>query len=160
MTTPTNLPSSFVAGAILTAAQQNDLRGAFRVLQLKFDDANVEVTSASATYVDVGLSVSITPQATTNKILLISSIAMRASGGAADVQARFMRDATSIFGGVQGFFQSGDGSTISMMYLDSPVSTSAITYKVQGSRNFGAGSAVFQSGGSVTSSLIVCEISA
>ena len=34
MATPTNLPASFVAGAILTAAQQNDLRGAFRVLQV------------------------------------------------------------------------------------------------------------------------------
>jgi hypothetical protein len=31
MATPTNLPASFVSGAILTAAQQNDLRGAFRV---------------------------------------------------------------------------------------------------------------------------------
>jgi hypothetical protein len=33
MATPTNLPATFVAGNVLTAAQQNGLRGAFRVLQ-------------------------------------------------------------------------------------------------------------------------------
>jgi hypothetical protein len=34
MATPTTLPASFVAGSILTAAELNDLRGAFRVLQV------------------------------------------------------------------------------------------------------------------------------
>ena len=34
MATPTTLPASFTAGQVLTAAQMNDLRGAFRVLQV------------------------------------------------------------------------------------------------------------------------------
>ena len=34
MATPTTLPATFVAGNVLTAAQMNDLRGAFRVLQI------------------------------------------------------------------------------------------------------------------------------
>jgi hypothetical protein len=43
MATPTTLPASFVAGNILTAAQLNNLRGAFRVLQV------VQATDATLT---------------------------------------------------------------------------------------------------------------
>jgi hypothetical protein len=160
MATATNLPAAQTTGNVLTAAYMNDLRGAFRVLQFKYIDTTTQVTSASATYVDLGLEISITPQSTSNKIFLLATTAMRASGGAMDIQTRFLRAGSSIFFGVQGFFQSGDGTTPSMMYLDSPNTTSATIYKVQGSRNFGSGTALFQANGSVTSSFIVAEISA
>ena len=75
MATPTTLPATFVSGDVLTAAQMNDLRGGFRVLQV-LSTAKIDTFSSSSTsYVDVtGLSVAITPQFSTSKILVMAQI--------------------------------------------------------------------------------------
>ena len=43
MATPTTLPAAFVSGAILTADQMNNLRGAFRVLQVVTSTATANI---------------------------------------------------------------------------------------------------------------------
>lgn len=143
MATPTTLPASFVSGAVLTAAEMNNLRGAFRVLQVvSTTKTDVSTLSPGATQVDVtGLSVSITPSATSSKIFVIAYVShvQNVTGG-----LFLVRGSTNIaIGDTAGSripattgmnnnvspSNNGIGST-SMFTLDSPNTTSATTYKV------------------------------
>lgn len=147
MATPTSLPASFSAGAVLTAAQMNNLRGAFRVLQVvstvKTD--TFSSTTGANNYVNVtGLSATITPSSTSSKILILAQVS--GSGGVTTVngfQARltggnsgnYVGDAAGsrTRGVAQEAVASGDQNRvfqINMMYLDSPATTSATTYQV------------------------------
>ena len=160
MATPTNLPAAATTGQVYTAANVNDLRGAFRVLQLFSVLGNTQQTTTSTTFGDItGLSVTITPQSTSNKILLISSNSLYAGGAAADAGIRFLRGATNIFTSTQAIMPANSGGAFSSIYLDSPATTSPTTYKVQVNRAFGTGT-VYSNIPSTVSNLIVCEISA
>jgi hypothetical protein len=99
-------------------------------------------TASTNTYVDVtGLSVSITPSNTSNKVLIIVSINQAASAGE-PTGFQIVRDSTAIgIGTASGsrFVASAadaavDGNRVallSMNYLDSPSTTSSTTYKIQ-----------------------------
>jgi hypothetical protein len=149
MATPTSLPASFVSGAVLTAAQMNNLRGAFRVLQVASTVKTDAFTTTSTSYTDVtGLTVTITPSATSSKILLIACLnysvvdnisgygtAFRFNGGNSST---FVGDAAgSRTRAVVNFFAqdiwrvNNQLLPINMVYLDSPSTTSATTYAVQ-----------------------------
>ena len=142
MATPTTLPSTFTAGQVLTAAQMNNLRGAFRILQVVSTAKTDTFSTTSTTFVDVtGLSVSITPSATSSKILVVGYVVAGVSGDLA-INARLVRDSTAILVGdtasnrprdtyYSGFNAAGLGMAFSPIYLDSPNTTSATTYKVQ-----------------------------
>ena len=103
------------------------------------------------------LSVTLTPTSASSRFLITCSISM---GGASNSPAYYlMRDSTDILlntsslgattlatwgshhSGDTGYIYSTDLQTIS--YVDSPATTSSITYKVQGQNAFGAGVAVF-----------------
>ena len=160
MATPTSLPASFSDSTSLPAASLNSLRGAFRVLQLFSASTTTQVTSTSTAYADIGLSVTITPTATTNKILLIAATSGYANNFSAAIGIRFLRDATDVFTSRQANLVAFSGMSFTSIYLDSPSSTSAITYKVQGARQFGSGTILFQESAAATSTFLVCEISA
>lgn len=150
MATPTTLPATFVAGNVLTAAQMNNLRGAFRILQV-VSAAKIDTFSTSSTsLVDVtGLSVTLTPSSTSSQVLVIAQlnggmnnisnagVAFRLVGGnsanyvpaAAGSRTRSqfqLRYRTTNW--EEGFWSQKSGS---IMYLDSPATTSATTYKIQ-----------------------------
>jgi len=146
MATPTTLPAAFVSGNVLTAAQLNDLRGAFRVLQTVSATKTDVFTLASATYTDVtGLSVSITPSATTSKILVFAQVSGVGAFNAALGFGQIVRDSTAIGIGdasgsrIQCTFpipysqQAANNIMFAMpaLFLDSPATTSATTYKIQ-----------------------------
>ena len=79
MATPTSLPATFVAGNVLTAAQMNDLRGAFRILQVvRATDATLRSTT-SLTPVDANISVTITPTSTSSTLLIFWVASFRPS---------------------------------------------------------------------------------
>jgi hypothetical protein len=138
MATPTTLPASFVAGNVLQAAQLNDLRGAFRVLQV-VSTTKTDTWSQSAlsgTFYDVtGLSVSITPSATSSLVLVVAMVNAPLSSH------RLVRGSTAIAVGDAASSRqqatSGDSGGVNtpasriLMTLDSPATTSATTYKVQ-----------------------------
>jgi uncharacterized protein (AIM24 family) len=160
MATPTTLPGTFSAGAVLTASQMNNLRGAFRILQLSVVETNTQQISTSTTYADVtGGSITITPSATTNKILIVSADSFLASGNPADCGVRFLRGSTNIFTSVQAILGSNGGGSFVSIYLDSPSTTSATTYKVQFNRDAGTG-VVYHSIANTKSTFLVAEISA
>ena len=164
MATPTNLPASFSTAQILTAAQMNDLRGAFRILQVKTMETATLVSNASSTYVGSGLTLSITPQASSSKILIMtnSSIAKTGADVSNGVNLRMRRGSTVLTSQTALLF-TGTGivniGCATMMYLDSPNTTSATTYDVQFA-NFVNAAAVEHNGNGSASSIVLMEISA
>lgn len=160
MATPTNLPASFSSGAVLTATQQNDLRGAFRVLQVIEGRSTTQVANATTAYVDTGLTATITPQATTNKILVFATTPVYMADSDCTVTVQVLRGATSIAVNLQNDSTSANAhQTSSIIILDTPATTSATTYKVQ-FRNNTAAKTSYVMNASQFGSIILAEISA
>jgi hypothetical protein len=161
MATPTNLPASFVSGAILTADQMNNLRGAFRILQVVQSTSTSTFPTTSGTYADDGLSISITPQSATNKVLVICSALVASSALAVEGSWQLLRASTQI-GVLSGVGYNSAGASnagYQIMILDSPATTSAVTYKTQAKRDSATGTLFFGANSS-TRTLIAMEISA
>lgn len=104
--------------------------------------------SASTSWVNItGLSLTVTPQRSSSKFLLISDLAMGPNSGAGSYAQRFAKndsaitgyigDAASIrpraMGGAYGGDTAGPATIINTtkMYVDSPATTSSITYTIQ-----------------------------
>ena len=144
MATPTTLPAAFADGDVLNASELNDLRGAFRVLQVVSTAKTDTFTMASTTYADVtGLSVSITPTSATSKILVMAQVSAMGTVAAALGYGQFVRGSTAIGVGdasssrVQCTFVIPFGNAVAALFtetpifLDSQATTSATTYKIQ-----------------------------
>lgn len=142
MATPTNLPATQTTGNVLTAAYVNDLRGAFRTLQVVQTVLNTATSTTSATMVDIsGMSVSITPQSSSSKVLVTVNLAIGALS-ADDASFNLVRGSTNICVGSGGtnnvsayrrmnVITDLGMDTVTLVFLDSPATTSATTYKMQ-----------------------------
>jgi hypothetical protein len=99
-------------------------------------------STTSSSFVDVtGLSVSITPRSASNKILITGLISYGASGEVG--MYRLVRDSTAICVGTaagnrvaatgqhRNANDSGDADSGNVNFLDSPNTTSSVTYKIQ-----------------------------
>jgi hypothetical protein len=152
MATPTNLPAAATVGQLYTAANVNDLRGAFRILQVKTIDKTDTFVMTSTTFADVtGLSVSITPQSTSSKIFVMAVVSGTGQPANTNFFGRLVRGSTAIDIGdaagtrTQTSISKGDGEfpvPMPIMFLDSPATTSATTYKIQ-VRSQNAGQGIF-----------------
>jgi len=138
MATPTSLPATFVAGNVLTAAQMNDLRGAFRILQVVYGDTNTEVSVSTNTFTDTTLSVSITPTSSSSKVLVLvdqQGVYKSHLNAQNCVDLKLLRDSTDLLIFAQSVLWTNDTTrqvgSVSCSYLDSPATTSATTYKTQ-----------------------------
>jgi hypothetical protein len=105
--------------------------------------------SAASGFIDItGFSVSITPKSTSNKILVMTDVKIAGTAGTSVAGVRLLRGASVIyagdaagvrplgFGQIYGGNAGSDGSSyafpsVTGIYLDSPASTSSVTYKVQ-----------------------------
>lgn len=164
MATPTNLPASFTTGAVLTAAEMNNLRGGFRILQV-VESANDSTlrTTTTTTYADSGLTLTITPQATSNKILCVYFINGYVSASATGLGVRLVRGSTAIATDLDNGYGSASGNAFNttFFYIDSPSTASATTYKIQYNRNQGTGTAYMNATGSgIISRMFAMEVSA
>jgi hypothetical protein len=117
-----------------------------KLLQVVNADTNSAVTSSSTTYVDTGLTASITPSSTSSKILVTvhQSYNIPTSGNGMGI--KLVRGSTDLrtHGSYVGYTAAG-GEVItghfSISYLDSPSTTSSTTYKTQFARLTGSSSA-------------------
>lgn len=161
MATPTNLPASFTVGQVLTAAQMNDLRGAFRVLQIVEGSTTTTANTVSTTYADTGLTANITCQSTSSKVLVMLSQDFYTSAANTDGGVRLLRGATQLSQSAGVAFSTAGGVevTFARFYLDSPASTSALTYKTTFARISGAGT-FFAQPNTNRSNIILVEVSA
>ena len=98
--------------------------------------------SSSGSYVDVtGLSASITPSATTSKIFVNLTLYVSNDTQTSNTFAKIVRDSTGLQESINRIPQEAQAVyrtyNISMTHLDSPSSTSALTYKLQMLTNAG-----------------------
>jgi hypothetical protein len=86
---------------------------------------------------DVGLSASITPSSSNSKILVLHS-ATGISLGSGDAIVILLRGSTTVYN-FNGYASdnSWDSAPTTFSYLDSPATTSAITYKIQARKGAG-----------------------
>jgi hypothetical protein len=108
-----------------------------RVVQIVIGNFTGQTTVTSSSFSDSGLSVAITPQATANKILILATGMLESENSATTAYATLYRGTTNL-GATNGMTQTTNGaagafiqSCGSMVYLDSPNTTSATTYKVR-----------------------------
>jgi hypothetical protein len=167
MATPTTLPAAAVAGEVLTASYVNNLRGAFRVLQVVSGSTTTPATNNTNVMADTGVTVTITPSSSSSKILIFVSqnggYKSGANSGSA-VTCKLLRGGTDIsfFGvevGFNGVAEELILASMSTMVLDVPATTSAITYKTQFANRVNAAGVQVQLNAAL-STIIACEISA
>lgn len=165
MATPTSLPAAVSTGDVGTAAQFNNLRGAFRILQVVGTSTTAQTASSSSTYVNTALSLSITPQSTSSKIfVLVNGLGFTSSAGT-EMGIRLTRDqpsAPTVLQTTALAVYSAAGAVsgaYAFAYLDSPSSSSAITYRTQLARSTGAGTVYDEVNTSVTT-MTLLEVSA
>lgn len=167
MATPTNLPATQTSGNVLTAAWLNDLRGAFRILQVVSASTSTAVSSSTTTLVDTGLSATITPQSSSSKILVYVAHPQNIKttpNGFTCMKLSLLRGSSVIQDvvTVAGFTGTSLDNVFGVtgVALDSPATTSATTYKTQFASAFGAASVSVQYGSAGTSTIILMEVSA
>lgn len=149
-----------------TAPEWAASSGGGKVLQVVQGTTTTQASSSSATLVDSGLSVSITPSSATSKILvLITQTNLLKPTNDTHIQIELIRDSTSVYTMV-GLAQAANGGILtagiaSGHYLDSPATTSAITYKTQFKNTSAAGTVFVQYAQNVaTSTIVAMEIGA
>ena len=98
-------------------------------------------STTSTTYEDItGLSVSITPSSSSNKILVLADLATGPASGQF-MMLQLVRGSTEIYKGTESktyiaskvSYNNNSASLqdVSMVFLDSPATTSSVTYKIQ-----------------------------
>ena len=122
--------------------------GGGSIIQVKMGTLTSVFTTISSSMVDTGLSVSITPKFSTSKILITVSLGSFQNGGRLKrAMMNIVRDSTNV---IVGDARTGVECTscvcvraaddnyaqipLAFTVLDSPATTSAITYKVQATR--------------------------
>jgi hypothetical protein len=112
--------------------------GGGKVLQVVQDTETTGVSSSTSSYVDTGLSVSITPSSATSKVLVFvnGTCTKTADNVNTRLEIRLQRDATTAQEIHTSHFYTHSTpirfrGMFNSAYLDSPATTSAITYKVQ-----------------------------
>ena len=133
------------------------------VVQTVYGSTNSEVTSSSGTYSDTGLTATITPTSSSNKVLIMANIATALKQNATYFKVRVMRGSTEIakIDDGTGYTNNSNfstGGSISCHILDNPATNSATTYKLQFLSNSG-GAVVKVQTNSATSTIVLQEVS-
>ena len=167
-------------GTILTAdsAEATGLKwaaaagGGGKILQVIQDTVTGSVSTTSASFVDTGLDVTITPATTGSRFLVMATIGQIAkfpNNVNNSVALEIVRGGTQIYYGADGSLFENESDylyvgPISFSKVDSPATTSAITYKVRFANYVSGQTSTINhsTGGSATleSTLIVMEIGA
>jgi hypothetical protein len=153
-TTTLTLPTT--SGTIVTT----NTMPAGSVLQVVNATYSTITATSNTTYVDTGLSANITPSSSSSKILVVvhQSECVNSSANVG-IKLKIQRNGTDIItiAPAAGYGISNANATISTMYLDSPATTSAITYKTQFGLTSATGTATVQND-SATSTITLMEI--
>lgn len=115
------------------------------ILQVVSVNTDTKVTVSTGTFTDTGLSASITPTSSSNKILVLvnQQFNVRRSVDSNGHGLQLLRGSTTIWesaknstGGLMNYMNGVGGRSFwgyaTIQYLDSPATTSSTTYKTQG----------------------------
>ena len=161
----TQIPAANIVGVCTSGLTKTG--GFGKILQVKQAILNTGTfTTSSTSFVDItGLSVSITPSSASNKVLVIMSggeFGMYSSGAYTAV-VQILRDSTALLGGNRVTSREGNGNAAancSFTILDSPSSTSSITYKGQCKSDDGSKTVYVVNSGNGNISLTLMEVEA
>jgi len=174
----TNASINYPAGSIVnadiasSAAIATTKLGTGAVLKVVQAETSTLVVVSSTTYTDSNLSGSITPSSASNKILVLTSQVLgvlQTGGSYATMKWKLMRNSTDIYASTTSgngnfiFYDfGGSGASlfhnISLCYLDSPSTTSSVTYKTQIAKDTNGGTAAYAQNESNKSIIILMEI--
>ena len=142
-----------------------------KILQVIEGTTTTSTNTTSSSYVDTTLTADITPSATSSKVLVLVALNVtfiNQTNNTSYVLCQVLRDTTGIQVGVgwnvtlqtsaSGYDQE-HAQTFSANILDSPSSTSALTYKVQGKQSNSGTNVTFQRS-SEPSRIILMEVGA
>jgi len=140
--------------------------GGGKVLQVINATIATEASSSSSTFVDTGLTATITPTLSTSKILVFvhqTGLWKNDGSSGSELNLKLVRGATDlasfeIFATWTASVQKNNVGGSGVTFLDSPATTSATTYKTQ--FRAGAGGAVYVNGAGSRSSITLMEIGA
>jgi hypothetical protein len=135
------------------------------VIQVVQGSTSTGVSSSTSTLVDTGLTATITPSSASNKVLVIVNHAMcfkSEANGANGLALRLLRASTTLtsvpFLGYNGVAQQSYFPAL-FVFLDSPATDSAVTYKTQFNSAFNTASVSVQAGPS-ESTITLIEVAA
>ena len=130
ITAETGNTVSLASGKTLNASQ-GLTTPAGHVIQVVEGSYSTQTDIGSASYVDTGLSVTITPKFSSSKVYVITNLQTFVNG-VGIIGVSIVRGSTSILEqqGAAGY-QDNSADVVSLTKLDSPATTSATTYKVQ-----------------------------
>lgn len=165
-------------GQVLTKASGTDMDFSWttaaaggKVLQVVQGTVTTGFTSTSATPVDTGLTVTITPSSASSKVLVLVSVpsakSLNTITSATNNYSQFyvLRGTTQLQQMLIGYFGLAASNypqiyqSISSTYLDSPATTSATTYKVQAAKDASTDVA-FNGSSVIINSIVAIEIGA
>ena len=134
-----------IAASAITRAKMG-YAGAILQVVYGFTTTQVEASFSSAT--DLGLSASITPSSSSNKILvLVSANGIGVRGTGATYWDGYLVRASTNIGGFGNYLSNTYGNQgfwgASLCILDEPATTSSTTYKLQGIRKAGSDNCIF-----------------
>lgn len=130
--------------------------GLFRQIALGSTSTGSSTTSTS--YVDTGLSATITPASASNKVLVLVMQNFYVSSGAAGAGMRLLRGSTAVWtpANLQ-MSQAPIEWMLTQFYLDQPSTTSAVTYKTQMCSQV-SGQTVYAQDGNTESLMYLLEV--
>jgi hypothetical protein len=168
-------------GQVLSKASNTDLDFAFitpaggKVLQVVMATTTTTATTTSTTWADTNLSATITPSSATSNVLILTNQSIKQTATTNNVYGgfRLLRGSTYIWGSAAasaptGSLHQANGATAvefegqwNFVYLDSPSTTSATTYKTQQAEETTSSSnTVISQQANQPSSMILIEIGA
>ena len=150
--------------AIATKLDTSTLDYKKRIVSYHHVPMPTNVTSTSTTEYDLGMSVTMTPTSSTNKLLIFANAECYARGNGDDMGYEFKLfiDSSQVVEQANAFYSSnssvtgaGLNSTMTIIYEHSPGSTAELTIDCKGNMIFGATEAAWYA---TSSSITVLEI--
>ena len=117
--------------------------GGGKVLQIQSANNATQLQITSTSYVTTGLTVNITPTSASSKILITTGFDLYKNNASAMTWATIYRDSTNLgnatygMGALESFGNEGSVPGINLQYLDTPNTTSQVTYTVYAKVNSG-----------------------
>lgn len=131
------------------------------IIQIVQDTYNTESSTANSSYTETGLSVNITPTSASNKVLVLFNLPIQKGASNLRVATALHRGGSNIYdANLESNFNNSTSQateTVSGMFLDSPATTSQVTYDVRVKVSSGSGTFYWAVSGCVCT-LTVMEV--
>jgi len=114
-----------------------------KVLQIQSANNSTQLQITSTSFVTTGLTVNITPTSASSKILITTGFDLYKSNASARSHVTLYRDSTNLgqatygMGALELFGNEGSVPGVNLQYLDTPNTTSQVTYTVYAKVNSG-----------------------